>query len=195
MKTLKIGEDSSKLAKEVLKDLRASPSIELFKCLQCGMCVSLCPAARYSDYNPREMVKRVLDGDEDILSDDDIWNCFYCYTCHSVCPANNSACEVNQILRQKAINEKDGLDKISSFLTYGDSFVEIGIGSIPSAFFDQLVEDFGEDWLNLKINLENVRKKLGLKPVLLPEESIEEINLILKNTKFINRLERIRRLE
>ena len=195
MKTLKIGEDSSKLAKEVLQDLRASPSLELFKCIQCGMCVSLCPAARNSDYNPRKMVKKVLDGDEDIITDDTIWNCFYCYTCHSVCPANNSACEVNQILRQKSINEKNGLDKISSFLTYGESFVDIGIGSIPSAFFDQLVKDFGEDWLNLKINLEEVRKELGLNPVHLPEESVDEINLILKNTGLITRLEKIRRLE
>jgi len=60
MRTLKLNEDSSKLAKEVIGDLKASPSLELFKCIQCGMCTSLCPGARYSDYNPREMVKRVL---------------------------------------------------------------------------------------------------------------------------------------
>jgi len=104
MRTLKLNEDSSKLANEVISNLKASPSLELFKCIQCGMCASLCPGARYSDYNPREMVKRVLDGDESVVSDDNIWNCFYCYTCHSVCPANNSASVVNQILRQMAIN-------------------------------------------------------------------------------------------
>ncbi len=193
MKTLKLDEDSSKLAKEVKKDLKASPSLELLKCIQCGMCASLCPAARYSDYNPREMVKKVLDGDEDIVSDDDIWNCFYCYTCHSVCPVNNSPSEVNQILRQKAINEENGIEKIASFLTYGESFLDIGIGSIPAAFFDILINDFGNDWLNLKINLDNVRKDLGLGPVTLPEESIEEINEILKITGLTKRLERIRR--
>jgi heterodisulfide reductase subunit C len=195
MKTLKLDEDSSKLAKEVKKDLKASPSLELLKCIQCGMCVSLCPAARYSDYNPREMVKKVLDGDEDIVSDDDIWNCFYCYTCHSVCPVNNSPSEVNQILRQKAINEENGIEKIASFLTYGESFLDIGIGSIPAAFFDILINDFGNEWLNLKINLDNVRKDLGLGPVALPEESIEEINEILKITGLTKRLERIRRSE
>ena len=195
MKTLKLNEDSSKLAKEVKNDLKASPSLELLKCIQCGMCASLCPAARYSDYNPREMVKKVLDGDEDIVTDDDIWNCFYCYTCHSVCPVNNSPSEVNQILRQKAINEENGIEKIASFLTYGDSFLDIGIGSIPSAFFDILVEDFGNDWLNLKINLDNVRKELGLGPVALPEESVEEINEILKITGLTKRMDRIRRFE
>jgi heterodisulfide reductase subunit C len=195
MKTLKLNEDSSKLANEVTSDLKASPSLELFKCIQCGMCVSLCPGARYSDYNPREMVKKVLDGDRDIISDDNIWNCFYCYTCQSVCPANNSPSVVNQILRQKAIDEGDGIKRIASFLTYGESFLDIGIGSIPSAFFDILVNDFGAEWLDLKVNLNNVRKDLGLGPVTLPEDSIEEVNEILKLTGLTKRMERIRRLE
>lgn len=192
MRTLKLDDDSSKLANEVISDLKASPSLELFKCIQCGMCASLCPGARYSDYNPREMVKRVLDGDESIILDDNIWNCFYCYTCHSVCPANNSASVVNQILRQKAIDEGKGSEKISAFLTYGDSFLEIGIGSIPAAFFDILVSDFGPEWLDLKMNLDNVRKELGLGPVTLPEDSIEEINEILNITGFTRKMEKIR---
>jgi len=192
MRTLKLNEDSSKLANEVISNLKASPSLELFKCIQCGMCASLCPGARYSDYNPREMVKRVLDGDESVVSDDNIWNCFYCYTCHSVCPANNSASVVNQILRQMAINGGKQTERLSAFLTYGDSFLEIGIGSIPAAFFDVLVNDFGPEWLDLKMNLDGVRKDLGLGPVTLPEDSIEEINEILNITGFTRKMEKIR---
>ncbi len=192
MRTLKLNEDSSRLANEVINDLKASPSLELFKCIQCGMCTSLCPGARYSDYNPREMVKRVLDGDESVVFDDDIWNCFYCYTCHSVCPANNSASVVNQILRQMAINKGKQTDRLSAFLTYGDSFLEIGIGSIPAAFFDVLVNDFGPEWLDLKMNLDGVRKDLGLGPVTLPEDSVEEINEILNITGFTRKMEKIR---
>ena len=192
MRTLKLNEDSSKLANEVINDLKASPSLELFKCIQCGMCTSLCPGARYSDYNPRKMVKRVLDGDESVVFDDDIWNCFYCYTCHSVCPANNSASVVNQILRQMAINEGKQTERLGAFLTYGDSFLEIGIGSIPAAFFDVLVNDFGLEWLDLKMNLDGVRKDLGLGPVTLPEDSVEEINEILNITGFTRKMEKIR---
>jgi len=195
MKTLKINQDSSQLAREILDDLRASPTMELFKCIQCGMCVSLCPGARYSDYNPRKMVKNVLEGNEDILSDEDIWNCFYCYTCHSVCPVNNSPSEVNQILRQKAIEEGKGLERIAAFLSYGENFLDIGVGTIPTAFFDKLVEDFGSEWFDFKINLERVREELGLGPVSLPAESMDEINEILKITGLTKRLENIRRLE
>jgi len=195
MRTIKINENISKLANEVIHDLKASPPPELFKCLQCGMCVSLCPAARYTDYNPREMIKKILEGDEDIISDEEIWNCFYCYTCHSVCPANINACEVNQILRQMSIKHDQGMGKIAPFLTYGESFLEMGIGSIPNAFFDRLLSDFGEEWLDLKINLDHVRKEMGLSPVVLPEDSIEEIKGILKSTGFITRLEKIRLLE
>lgn len=192
MRTLKLNEDSSKLANEVINDLKASPSLELFKCIQCGMCTSLCPGARYSDYNPREMVKRVLDGDESVISDDNIWNCFYCYTCHSVCPANNSASVVNQILRQMAINKGEQTARLAAFLTYGDSFLEIGIGSIPAAFFDVLVKDFGQEWLDLKMNLDSVRKDLGLGPVILPEDSIKEIDEILNVTGFTKKMKKIR---
>lgn len=193
MKTFKIEEDISILAREVVKDLKASPSMGLFKCIQCGMCVSLCPAAQHTDYNPRKMVKKVLDGEEEIINDDEIWNCFYCYACHSACPVNNSPCEVNQILRQMSLDKGPGIDYVAPFLTYGDSFRELGIGSIPSEFFDNLVNDFGEDWLNLKINLDQVRKELGLGEVVLPPDSINEVNKILKSTGFLQRLDKFRR--
>gem|GEM_PF-4670991 len=69
------------------------------------------------------------------------------------------------------------------------------MGTIPTAFFDMLVEDFGSEWFDFKINLEGVRGELGLGPVSLPAESMDEINEILKITGLTKRLENIRRLE
>lgn len=40
------------------------------------MCTSTCPAARHSNYNPREIMERVFEGDETLLEDEDLWNCF-----------------------------------------------------------------------------------------------------------------------
>ena len=96
------------LAYKVLKDIKASPDLGLLRCVQCGMCASSCPAARHSEYDPRVVIKRVLDDDKTLLEDKYIWNCFYCYNCHSVCPVGNSVCEVNQILRQMAIDKDTG---------------------------------------------------------------------------------------
>ncbi len=184
--------ESSDLAHQVLNNLKASPDLGLFKCVQCGMCTSICPAARHSDYDPRKMVKRVLENDLSVVSDDKIWNCFYCYTCHSICPSGNSASEVNQILRQKAIKEGHGIRKITSFVTYGDSFLEFGIGSIPNDFFDTLIKDFGMEYLDLKVNLDDIRSDLGLGNYILTGNSIKEVGDILKGTGFKDRLEKIR---
>jgi heterodisulfide reductase subunit C len=196
MNTMKIEKEpekqSSNLAHKILGNLKASPDLGLLKCVQCGMCTSLCPGARHSSYDPREMVKRVLENDSTIVEDEDVWNCFYCYTCHSVCPVGNSPCEVNQILRQMSIAEGNGARKIASFTTYGDSFLQFGIGSIPSDFFDSLIEDFGTGYLDLKVNLDDIRSDLGLGTYILPEDSLKEIGGILGGTGFKNRLEKIR---
>ena len=193
MNTLKIDENSFELAEDIIKDLKASKDLGILKCIQCGMCTSVCPAARHTDYDPREIVKRVLDKDETLILDDILWNCFYCYTCHSVCPVNNSVCEITQILRQKAIDNGKGKPKVAPFSAYGESFIEFGLGSIPSNFFDDLIKDFGKEWLELKIDLEDIREDLNLGSMFLPEKDVEDINKILEKTGFKNRLNKLRR--
>ncbi|MGZ7109176.1 MAG: ferredoxin:CoB-CoM heterodisulfide reductase subunit HdrC [Methanobacterium sp.] len=193
MNTLKIDENTFKLAEIIIKDLKASEDIGILKCIQCGMCTSVCPATRHTDYDPRKIVKRVLDKDESLFEDDLIWNCFYCYSCHCVCPVNNSVCEINQILRQKAIEKRKGKSKIAPFSAYGDSFLEFGFGAIPNDFFDTLLEDYGNEWLELKVNLEDIREELDLESIFLPDKDVEDINKILEKSGFTKRLERIKR--
>ena len=193
MNTLKIDENSFELAEDIIGDLKASKDLGILKCIQCGMCTSVCPAARHTDYDPREIVKRVLDKDETLILDDILWNCFYCYTCHSVCPVNNSVCEITQILRQRSIDNGKGRPKVAPFSAYGESFLEFGLGSIPSNFFDDLIKDFGKGWLELKINLEDIREDLNLGSMFLPEKDVKDINKILEKTGFKNRLNKLRR--
>ena len=193
MNTLKIDENSFELAEDIIKDLKASKDLGILKCIQCGMCTSVCPAARHTDYDPREIVKRVLDKDETLILDDILWNCFYCYTCHSVCPVNNSVCEITQILRQRSIDNGKGRPKVAPFSAYGESFLEFGLGSIPSNFFDDLIKDFGKEWLELKINLEDIREDLDLGSMFLPEKDVKDINKILEKTGFKSRLNKLRR--
>lgn len=192
MNTLKIGENTFKLAESVINDLKASENLGILKCIQCGMCTSVCPAARHTEYDPRELVKRVLDKDENIILDDVIWDCFYCYTCHSVCPVNNSPCEINQIIRQKSIDNGKGKLKIALFSTYGEGFLKIGLGSIPSDFFEEIATDYGKEWLQLKADLDDIRNDLGLGSIGLPKKDVNEINRILDKTGFTDRLNKIR---
>ena len=193
MKTIKLQNNSLKLVKDVLKDLKASPDLGIYKCVQCGMCTSVCPGASQTEYDPRDMIRRVLEDDETVIDDEDLWNCFSCYTCNSICPSGNNASEINQILRQMSIDKGEGIQKIVSSAAYGDSFMELGVGSIPNTFFDVMVKDVGPEYMNLKLNIEDIRADLGLGSYILPEEAINEVESILDNSGFKNRLERIKR--
>lgn len=193
MRTIKLNKNSRKLVEDVLKDLKASPDLGIYKCVQCGMCTSICPGASQSDYDPRDMVRRVLEDDATIVDDENIWNCFSCYTCNSVCPSGNNASEINQILRQMSIDKGEGILKIQSFAAYGDSFIELGVGSVPSKFFDDMVKDVGPEYMNLKLNIEDIRSELGLGGYILPEKSIDEVEEILDKSGFKARLKRIKR--
>ena len=191
IKTLKIGKKNNKLTESIIHDLRASEDIGVNKCIQCGMCTSVCPASRHSDYDSREIAKRMLEEDESVICDDIIWNCFSCYSCHSICPVGNSVAEIVQILRQKAIAQGK-LEQVVTFLAFGESLMELGIGSIPLEYFNILIEIIGDEYLDIKINLDDIREELGLGKLTLPDDDTRDIKIILEKTGFTNRLEKLR---
>ena len=195
MTKLKIEDAPLDFAESIICDIKSSKEEGVLKCVQCGMCTSTCPAAQHSNYNPRDMIERVLEGDLSILEDKTIWNCFYCYTCHSICPVGNSACEVNQILKQFAISKGISHEEVIPFLEFGDSYLSMAIGGIPSVFFDEIREDVGEEWWDFKSNLEEVRSDLGLGPVSHSQEVISEVKKLLINCGFKDRLDKIKESE
>ena len=188
----KITDSPIDFAVEIINDVKNSKDEGVLKCVQCGMCTSTCPAARHSDYNPREIIERVLDGDETILEDDNIWNCFYCYTCHSVCPVGNSVCEVNQILKQIAIENEIGYEKLYEYMGFVDSYFTAAIGAIPEIFFKDIDRDV-PGWWDFRQHLDEIRNELELDPPLMPsEEVIDEVSKILTITGFKAKIEKIR---
>jgi heterodisulfide reductase subunit C len=138
------------------------------------------------------MIERVLEGDESVIEEENIWKCFYCYTCHSICPVGNSACEVNQVLRQLAIAKGIANDEISPFSDFGDKMLDLGLGGIPSNFYADLTRDIGEEWMEKNLHLDEIREELGLKALKMPDESIKEIRILLEKTNFDKRLKKIK---
>ncbi|WP_407432012.1 ferredoxin:CoB-CoM heterodisulfide reductase subunit HdrC [Methanobrevibacter sp.] len=188
----KITDSPIEFAEDIIEDVKNSKDDGVLKCVQCGMCTSTCPAARHSDYNPREIIERVLDGDVTIIEDDNIWNCFYCYTCHSVCPVGNSVCEVNQILKQFAVANEIGYDKLYEYMGFADSYFTAAIGAIPEIFFEDIDRDV-PGWWDFRQHLDEIRDELGLNPPLMPpKEVIEEVSTILTITGFKAKIEKIR---
>ena len=180
-------------AERIIHDVKNSKEEGVLKCVQCGMCTSTCPAARHSPYNPRDIMEKVLEGDESILEDDIIWNCFYCYTCHSVCPVGNSVCEVNQILKQIAVSNGLGYDKLYEYLGFADSYFSAAIGAIPEIFFEDIKRDV-PGWWEFRQNLAEIREELHLNPPLMPDkEVIDEVGKILTITGFKDKIDTIRK--
>ena len=195
MTTQKISDSPIDFAEKIIRDVKNSKEDGVLKCVQCGMCTSTCPAARHSKYNPRDIIERVLEGDETIIEDDCIWDCFYCYTCHSVCPVGNSVCEVNQILKQIAIENEMGYDKLYEYLGFADSYFTAAIGAIPERFFADIDRDV-PGWWHFRQNLDEIRNELDLDPPLMPsKEVIDEVSTILTITGFKDKIEKIRQSE
>ena len=188
----KITDSPIDFAEQVINDVKNSKDEGVLKCVQCGMCTSTCPAARHSDYNPRYIMEKVLEGDMAILEEDCIWNCFYCYTCHSVCPVGNSVCEVNQILKQFAIRNEIAFDKLYEYLGFADSYFTAAIGAIPERFFEDIDHDV-PGWWDFRQHLDEIRNELELDPPLMPtKEVIDEVSKILTITGFKGKIEKIR---
>ena len=195
MTTQKISDSPIDFAEKIIRDVKNSKEDGVLKCVQCGMCTSTCPAARHSKYNPRDIIERVLEGDETIIEDDCIWDCFYCYTCHSVCPVGNSVCEVNQILKQIAIENEMGYDKLYEYLGFADSYFTAAIGAIPERFFADIDRDV-PGWWQFRQNLDEISNELELNPPLMPsKEVIDEVSTILTITGFKDKIEKIRQSE
>ena len=191
MNTQRIDDEPLDFAETIINDIKSSKDEGVLKCVQCGMCTSTCPAARHSHYNPRDIIERVLAGDKTVIEEEDTWNCFYCYTCHSICSVVNSVSEVNQILKQHAISEEEAYDKVYDYLGFADSYYSEAIGAIPSTFYPEISEDV-DGWWDFRLHLDEIREELGLGPVSPPREVIEEVSVILDNTGFKERIEKIR---
>lgn len=191
MNVQKITDNPLGLAEAILDDIKSSKEDGVLKCVQCGMCTSTCPAAKHSNYNPRDIVERVLQGDESLIEDEEIWNCFYCYTCHSTCPVGNSVCEINQILKQFAITKGLADDKLYEYLGFADSYYNSAIGAIPSRFYPEIKEDV-EGWWEFREHLSEIRDELGLDSLTPPSDVIDEVSLVLTNCGFKERIDKIR---
>ena len=77
-------------------------------CYQCGSCVAVCPAARFSDeFNPRDILLMTLLGEEEKLISEDsiIWQCTNCYSCYERCPQDVRPVEVIIALKNLCMQE------------------------------------------------------------------------------------------
>lgn len=86
-------------------------------CLNCGVCTSGCPAAKFYDFGPREMIQYMMRDAVDKIWEfvnKKVWACVQCYTCSMRCPFNNEIAGLIMLLREYAV--KFGLQSAKEVL-------------------------------------------------------------------------------
>ncbi len=183
------GEARADLTQRILDDPRMHDHKEGFlSCIQCGICTSGCPAARFTDFVPREVARRALDGDETLLTDDSLWYCFYCYTCQSRCPRGNSVAVINQVIRGMQVESGYGRKHVDLFAAWGEQFYEKGMGGTPHVFFQDIADAWGPKWKDFIANRDAMREELGLGSMYPSDETVSELQTIFEETGFVHRI-------
>ena len=151
---------------------------------------SSCPAARvFDEYSPREIMRRVQDGESsDLVHDDVIWLCGQCHTCSSRCPRNNDPASIILDLRQRAYKEGLGSPNLRQkaelmVQSLWEKGVTVSPDLVKQGMFSDLVDSD---------TLIQLRSELGLadaetREIKIPESALEEIRTILRKTGIIVR--------
>ncbi|HYA70530.1 MAG TPA: 4Fe-4S dicluster domain-containing protein [Thermoplasmata archaeon] len=137
------------LSEEILTEFRADPRSSEFVlgCLNCGECTSGCPAARFYDFSPREMVQVAIHADAPTLWDamqEKIWACCQCYSCTMRCRFGNDIGGIISVMRELSV--RHGLDSARKTLApFGRTFrllTTVGTQISP----DMIQPEFFRDW-------------------------------------------------
>jgi heterodisulfide reductase subunit C len=89
--------------------VRADPRFPdyLYGCYECGICVAVCPSARFYDFSPRRIAQAAARRDVELIyqqMQEDIWECSQCFSCLR-CPRGNNPGGIITIMREVAVNE------------------------------------------------------------------------------------------
>jgi len=100
-------EEKERLFAEVKADPRFGDY--LYGCYECGICVAVCPSARFYDFSPRRIAQAVAREDVELVYEQmngEVWECSQCFSCLR-CPRKNNPGGIITVMREVAV--KNGL--------------------------------------------------------------------------------------
>src|SRR3990172_2210383 len=87
--------------KEIIDAIKAAGGDGFKRCYQCGLCDTVCPWNKVTQFSMRKLVREATFGLTEIESED-IWRCTTCGKCPQVCPRNVRQIESGVALRRIA---------------------------------------------------------------------------------------------
>jgi len=191
----------------LMQDVRFEEGLNA--CMNCGVCTGLCPAAEFYDYDPRQVVDTVQSGNnreiEKLLKSDTIWYCGECMSCKTRCPRGNAPGLVIMALRGLSqdlgyfVESEKGRQQLALKRTVGQWILDHGYCLYLEGVGTSLHPEQGPVWDWIQANWKELFKKMGANyqgdgPGILrkiPEEAMDEIRSIFKETGGMHRYETI----
>ncbi len=141
--------EDRRTAATIFQEFRADPRHHEFVlgCLNCGECTTGCPAARFYDFSPREMLQIAAVGDATTLWDgmqEKIWACCQCYTCNMRCRFGNDIAGIISVMRELSV--RHGLESTRKVLAPFNRSLTLLMTVGTQVASDMIQPDFFKDW-------------------------------------------------
>jgi heterodisulfide reductase subunit C1 len=196
-----------KLYDLLLEDIRFEEGLNA--CMNCGVCTAICPAAEFYNYDPRKIVDTVQTKEEDkiieLLKSETIWYCGECMSCKTRCPRGNAPGLIIMALRSLSqdlgyfTESEKGRQQLALKRTVGHWMVTYGYCLYLEGVGTSMHPEQGPVWDWIQDNWTDLFKKMGANykgdgPGILrriPEDAMDEIRAIFKETGGMKRFENI----
>jgi heterodisulfide reductase subunit C len=183
--------EKERLFAEMQADIRYDDY--LYGCYECGICVAVCPSAKFYDFSPRRIAQAAAREDVELIyqqMQEDIWECSQCFSCLR-CPRGNNPGGIITIMREVAINNglasaKEALGGYSRIIY---KIMSTGTQVSPDMLQQDAFPDWGPETADVSGNLDLWRRALPAETLHttstgweVAERTLVELYLIWLNT-------------
>jgi heterodisulfide reductase subunit C len=151
------------------QDIRFTDGLKA--CMSCGVCTAICPAAEFTDYDPRRLMIRVQkhrpEELTDLLKSDTIWHCGQCMSCKTRCPRENTPGMVIQALRKVSqetglfVHSAKGRQQLAIKRSIGANILRTGFCVHPDLVVPENHPEQGPVWEWIYENRKELYERLG----------------------------------
>lgn len=159
--------DVTRAEKEHLFDqVKSDPRFAdyLYGCYECGICVAVCPSARFYDFSPRRIAQAAAREDVDLIyqqMQEDIWECSQCFSCVR-CPRGNNPGGIITIMREVAVTNglASAKEALAGYSRIIYKIMSTGTQVSPDMLQPDAFPDWGPETADVSVNLDLWRRAL-----------------------------------
>ena len=153
----------------IKQDIRYKEALNA--CMNCGMCTAVCPAAEFSDYDPRILLNLVQSEDDEtlekLMKSDYIWLCGQCMSCKTRCPRGNVPGLMINVLRRYSqelgyfTESRRGRQQYALHKVLNGNVLGRGYCIVPDAVKPELHPEQGPVWEWVYRNMDEFYDRIG----------------------------------